>query len=998
MVLSGGIRSPAALGHLAVIVVAVWLLGRREAIWIAVLTLAFGLGLAKLEYGGILLPAYFPIPPIEAWGFAVGLVCLTILPLSSVNRALTESAERARKDLEARLREETARAEADSRFRATFFQAAVGIAQTGLDGQWLLQNDRLCEILGYSLDELSHKTLLEITHPDDAHDLRRALRQLLAGEISSWSQEKRFIRKEGGIVWGRVFTSLVRDSHNQPQYYITVLEDISGKIETERALRDAEQHLKLALNGAHLVVWSVDLPGGTVTVCGEPASFYGLSPGRTTRTVREWISLIHPDDREQLVALRHGSPDQTRPWEVEFRVLWPEHGMRWIRAKGSLVPNDSGPPTSAIGICMDITERKLTEDALRSSQQLLELAQSAAEIGSYERDLATGVVRCSRGFPALYGLPPSESGPSYEEWLESIHPEDRGMMTQHRIMTTEGGDAWEKEFRVVWPDGSVHWLLSKGLLQRDSQGLPTRSVGVNMDITERKLAEEALRNSQQRLELAQAAAGIATYDWDTRTRIGHCSKEFPTMYGLPPAEIGPPYEQWLEMIHPDDRARVFSEGAKTLERGDDWDTEFRVTWPDGSVHWLYARGNLLRDEHGHPSRIIGINMDVTERKQAEEALRGSQQRLELAQAASGVASYDWDIGTEVGHCTELLPALYGLPPGNVAPSTEQWREGIHPDDRDAVVEQWTRILDGDGTCTTEFRVIWPDNSVHWLLSKGLLLRDSQRNPSRLVGVTMDITARKRAEDESVARQKLEGLGMLAGGIAHDFNNLLGSILAESELLLDEVGDSAAVSTAVTNISAVVNGASEIVRELMAYAGQTETVLAPLDLSALVREILQLLRVSISKQAVMDANLPEGLRCVRANSAQIAQVVMNLITNASEALGERPGVISVSTAQSEDHLTLVVSDTGCGMTDDVKARIFDPFFSTKFAGRGLGLAAVQGIIRKHGGTISVESVPGKGSFFTILLPAINEPASDSSPLSSAASASPDGGSVRNCTGY
>jgi PAS domain S-box-containing protein len=168
--------------------------------------LAFGLVLAILESGGIELPRYFPIPAINAWGLALGLVCLTILPLSSVNQALAEFAEQAHQELAARRREEHARFEADSRFRATFFQAAVGIAHTGLDGRWLLLNERLCEILGYSPDELSHKTLLETTHPEDCEASQTALQQLVAGEISSWSKEKRYIRKDGGIVWGRVFT------------------------------------------------------------------------------------------------------------------------------------------------------------------------------------------------------------------------------------------------------------------------------------------------------------------------------------------------------------------------------------------------------------------------------------------------------------------------------------------------------------------------------------------------------------------------------------------------------------------------------------------------------------------------------------------------------------------------------------------------------------------------------------------------------------------------
>ncbi len=718
VVFSGGIRSPGVLSQIAIIVVSIWLLGRREAIWIAALSLIFGLNLAIMESVGIHLPRYFPVMPILAWGFAVGLVCLTILPLASVHQALADSSEQAQRE---------------------------------------------------------------------------------------------------------------------------------------------------------------------------------------------------------------------------------------------------------------VAERRQTEEILRSSQQRLELAQAAAGIGSYERDERTGIASCSSGFPALYGLPPSEVGPSYEQWVESIHPDDRAAMLERRAGTLKSGDSWETEYRVIWPDGSVHWLFAKGMVLRDLRRNPTGTIGVNIDITERKHAEEILRSSQRRLELAQAAAGIGSYERDERTGIVRCSSGFPALYGLPPSEVGPSYDQWLESIHPDDRAMTLEKPGRAVEKGDSWETEFRVIWPDGSVHWLFAKGLLMRDSLGNPTGTIGVHMDITGRKQAEETLRSSQQRLELAQAAAGIGSYEWDVNTGVGRCSELFPALYGLPPAEIGPPQEQWLERIHPDDRAGVLEQLAQTLAGNGSCNIEFRVIWPDGTLHWLFARGTLLRDSRGNPSRTVGVNMDITERKRAHEEAITRQKLEGLGVLAGGIAHDFNNLLGSILAESEMLLEEVAGNATAREGVSSIMAVANRATGIVRELMAYAGKGETVFEPVDLSRLVREMVQFLRTSISKHAELQIDLPEGLPSVRANAAQISQVVMNLIINASESLGEKHGVISVGVAESEDHVRLEVNDTGCGMTEEVKAQIFDPFFSTKFAGRGMGLAAVQGIIRKHRGMINVASVPGQGSVFTILLPSITEPA-------------------------
>ena len=262
--------------------------------------------------------------------------------------------------------------------------------------------------------------------------------------------------------------------------------------------------------------------------------------------------------------------------------------------------------------------------------------------------------------------------------------------------------------------------------------------------------------------------------------------------------------------------------------------------------------------------------------------------------------------------------------------------------------------------------------------------------THLVGSIHDITGRKRAEaalqraqEESFARQKLESVGTLAGGIAHDFNNLLGGILAQAELALGEV--SAGLSPE-EELKAIGNGAirgSEIVRELMIYAGKETDVRGLSDVSQITKEMLELLRVSISKQAVLSTDLAPDLPTVRANSAQVRQIVMNLVANASEAMRGQNGIIRVTTrcvrlgsSSSEaptdglpdgDYVQLEVSDSGRGMSPETQARIFDPFFTTKSAGRGIGLAVVAGIVRSLGGKIRVASQPEEGASFQVLLP-------------------------------
>ena len=630
--------------------------------------------------------------------------------LSSANLQLTKTADALR--------------ESEVRFRAAFFQAAVGIAQTDIDSRWILMNDHFCEMLGYSQPELSEKTLQEVTHPDDREAFLAALQRLLSGEISSWSKDTRYIRKGGTTVWGQVFTSLVRDQHGQPQYFITVVEDITEKMQAERALRDSEERLALAQNAARLGVWDRDLRTNVITICGQYAQLHGLSPDRTTITREEWTSLIHPEDRERVDVLRREARERTHFFDAEFRVIWPNGGTHWLHAKGMVMVGDCGRPDRTTGVVWDITERKQAEAALRESEEL---------------------------------------------------------------------------FRKVFEEGP----LGLALVGRDYHFLKTNSALCQM-----------VGYSQE--ELVQKTFADITYLDDLKADVELAERLF---------EGKIPYYRMQK----------------------------RYVKKNGEMIWINLTGSLIRGHDGEPP--------------------------------------------------------YGL----------------------AMVE--------------------------------------------------DITEVKRTQEESFARQKLESVGTLASGIAHDFNNLLGGVQAQAELALAELDAGSSPKEELKAICEVAKRGSEIVRQLMIYAGKEREVIGRADLSKIVEQMLALLKVSISKHAVMIADLAQDLPAIPANPAQIRQIVMNLITNASDAIGDQDGVIRVSTTRvalrgdwaafpqlpEGDYLTLEVSDNGSGMSPETQSRVFDPFFTTKSAGHGLGLAVVSGIVRSLGGAIRVTSEPGEGSTFQVLLP-------------------------------
>jgi two-component system, cell cycle sensor histidine kinase and response regulator CckA len=309
-----------------------------------------------------------------------------------------------------------------------------------------------------------------------------------------------------------------------------------------------------------------------------------------------------------------------------------------------------------------------------------------------------------------------------------------------------------------------------------------------------------------------------------------------------------------------------------------------------------------------------------------------------------------------------------------------WSKGVHPDDLERCLTVYTSAFDGRRDFKIDYRLRRADGEYRWVLSSGIPRFAPSGAFAGYIGSTIDITDFKRIQEEALSKQKLETLVSLTRGIAHDFNNMAGAILALAELAESELAERLPPTEEIHQIKEVAMRASEIVRELMIYSGQEEAKLQPVDLSGLVEQTSGLLKSSISSRSSLHLDLGSDLPSVRGNATQIRRLVMNLVINASQAIGDRDGTILVKTSlvkgssfsatdrcrdSEEDYIRLEVSDTGCGMTEEERGRIFDPFFTTKAGGHGLGLAVVQGIVHSHNGAINVSSTAGMGTTFEVL---------------------------------
>jgi PAS domain S-box-containing protein len=511
------------------------------------------------------------------------------------------------------------------------------------------------------------------------------------------------------------------------------------------------------------------------------------------------------------------------------------------------------------------------------------------------------------------------------------------------------------------------------------------------DITGKKRNERKLRQSEALYRGVYDVAPMAFVIWGRDCRVTDWNRGAEEIFGWRREEVlGRSFFEFL--IPEEDRPRVQDVVALLLEGNLPGQVINKNLTRDGQVVTCEWNNAVLRSGEGEITGAISLGIDITARIQAEEDLRRSEKQLARAAELARVGHWEWwpDSGELIW--TDETYRAFGYEPGSFKPRFEYFMERVAEEDRDKVKQALHKTLKEGEPCNIEFHVNRADGTSGYLHALGEVTYGDGGQAMVMTGSVQDVTERHKAEEERLAleaqvqqSQKMESLGLLAGGIAHDFNNLLVGILGNADLALDEVDPAGEAHRSMWGIITAARRAAELCRQMLAYSGKGRFIVQPVNLNHLVEEMAQLLVSSISKKARLKYNFCSDLPCIEADSTQIRQVVMNLIVNASEALEEREGTIEISTGVVDcsreeldgmylgetlddgNYVYLCVKDNGCGMDESTLNRIFDPFFSTKFTGRGLGLAAALGIVRGHQGAIRIDSRPGQGTRVEMFFP-------------------------------
>ena len=699
---------------------------------------------------------------------------------------------------------------------------------------------------------------------------------------------------------------------------------------------------------------------------------------------RFWWDVVAPEDRERTrtVFRERLAGGSSEPVEV---TIVGKTGMRVPFEVSMQAIQEHDRAAGLQGLGRDLTERRKSEEALRDSERRYrEVVENVNSIILHwdQAGHITFINDYGRGFfgyreEELLGrhvvgtIVPEDESPGHDlrAMLEEIVAQPTAFRPSRQENVTRSGErVW-----VSWTHRAVF----------DERGALQGVFSVGTDVTEQRRAEESMRTSEERFRAFLDHSPMVTFMKDADGRYLAGNRAWAAQFGQEATALmgRTDFELW-----PEATARSFRESDLAVARSGQVVEEIEHgPGSDGKERWWSVVKFPVPAQTGGPL-ICGIVQDVTDRRRAEVALAANEAMMRGVMNNAPVVLFALDPnGVFLVSEGKGLSAL-GLRPGEVLGRSvyEVYRD--HP----AVTHSIRRAFAGEletETIRVEGRVF-----ESWYS----LVRDADGTVTRLIGVAVDVTERDRMvterrqfEAKIQQAQKLESLGVLAGGIAHDFNNILTAVLGNINLAIDELSTVSPAREELMEAAKATHRAADLTKQMLAYSGKGRFVIQNLDLREVIEEMTHLLEISISKQARLKFNLPGSLPAIRADAAQLRQVIMNLVINASEAIGDRSGVVAVSVGVMEceaeyladtwlsdslaagNYVYVEVADTGCGIDKSKLPNIFDPFYSTKFTGRGLGLAAVLGIVRGHRGAIKVYSEVGRGTTFKVLFPVVDQ---------------------------
>jgi PAS domain S-box-containing protein len=821
-------------------------------------------------------------------------------------------------------------------------------------------------------------------HPEDGRKWEEAVAAHFSGKTARFDIEIRMIPR-GETRWLHLTGLLSRDAFGKPLRWTGAVADVTERKVAEEALRRSEVRFRSLTELSSDWYWQQDENLRFTYLSGRASDLTGYSGessiGKTRWELENMTPVASPSWAEHQAVLAARQPFR----DLELCRIGQDGSVRYLSISGAPIFDHHGRFQGYQGVGSDITQRKRAAEALRESEARFRTLTKLSSDWYGKQDEDLRFTQLWSEVDDLAGYPAGSSVGKTRWELAGIKLLS-GSWREHQAVLEARQSFRDLEYCRVGADGIARYISVSGAPIFDEHGRFKGYEGVGRNITERKQVEQELRARQEILDVAQKAARAVAFEWRVGTGEGQnrWSPDLEAMYGLAPGSYDGTFDRWSKLVFPEDWPAVNAAIERAAETGD-VAFEYRVVHPGGTVHWLEAKGRMFFDSEAKPARVVGFMLDVNARHQAEMEEARFRSFFDLPLIGMAVTTPE----RRFLKVNERLCQILGYRAEEII--GRDWASITHPDDVAGNLTLLGEALDARcDTYSLEKRYIHRDGHIVHASISVCCVRRPSGTADHFVLTVQDMTERHEAEEQRRRlehqlrqAQRLEAMGTLSGGIAHDFNNILGAILGYGEMALRGAAKGSRLRRDLDSIMTAGERGRALVERILAFSSSGMGERVAVHVEQVVAEALDLVAAKLPPGVDIERNLRVGRAAVLGDPTQVHQVLMNLATNAIQAMTsggtlrvslegmrvDAARVAMVGTLDVGNYIVLEVADSGVGIAPDTLARIFDPFFTTKDVGvgTGLGLSLVHGIVTELRGAIDVTSAVGAGSVFTVYLP-------------------------------
>jgi len=874
-------------------------------------------------------------------------------------------------DIEDRKQAEEAQRASERSLAAMINTIPTTVWTTRPDGHCDFLNQVWLDYAGMSAEQAQGWGWAEAIHPDDREQLVELWQSCLASGIPV-DTEARIRRFDSSYRWFLIRGNPLKDeSGNILKWYGTCTE-IEDRKRWEQILRARELSWKQIVDNIPGLVATTGAMGEVEFLNRQTLEYFG----RTNDELKDWalIDAVHPDDLPRVIELRKKSIETGQIYEVEHRCRRADGVYRWFQVRGLPVRDAENKVTAWYLLLTDIEDRKKAEEALQSSQRHLSLMIDAIPGMIHTARPDGSLDYFNRRWLEYVGC--SLSDVEGWKWTSLIHPDDLEGIVEKWRACVASGENFEYETRVRRGDGEYRWMLHRKVPLRDEHGNIVRWYGANLDIEDRKRAEEALRQSEERARLMVDSIDGQIMTATPAGEVEFVNQQVLDYFGKSLEEL----KDWRtnNAIHPDDFPRALALWVHSVETGEPYQFDERLRRADGAYRWFRVRGRCVADAQGHIVRWYVLLTDIDEGKRAEEQVEQAYLRLTEAQRLSKTGSFITDLVADEHNWSEETFRIFDFDPSTKV-TVQRIRDVIHTEDLpsfDAMIARAMTGVDVDFV----FRIVTLRGALKHI--RGMARIMLQDRPL-FIGALQDITESKvaeqaldRARSELAHVARVTTLNALTASIAHEINQPLASLVTNASICLRRLNaDPPNVEGARETVQRTIrdaNRASDVITRLRALFSKKEFTLETLDLNEITTEVITLSLGDLQRnRVILRSELAEDLPSVIGDRVQMQQVILNLLRNASDAMvgvEDRPRQLLVRTlGEGDDRVRLSVQDAGCGVNPQDFERLFEAFYTTKSGGMGIGLSLSRSIIERHQGRLWAEPNDGPGTTFSFSIP-------------------------------